>query len=132
MAVLAVALAGHLAVQYAVLHRAADRYRDLRTAYARTAAELHGLGVRPPCTVSGHEAVRVAYALGCSSRQVGGHDGSIDAAGLRAMACGLPVVLLTAERHTASGVRPRVAPPRPQPAPGNPHPARPPGPGLHR
>lgn len=95
VAVLAVALAGHLAVQYAVLHRAADRYRVVRTAYARTAAELHRHGVRPPCTVSGHEAVRVAYALGCSSRQVGGHDGSIDADALREMACVRPVVLLT-------------------------------------
>ncbi|MFD3547467.1 hypothetical protein ACFWUW_18015 [Streptomyces sp. NPDC058655] len=97
LAALAFALAGHLAVQYAVLDRAADRYRLTRTAYARTAQELHGHGVRPPCTVSGHEAVRVAYALGCSSRQVGGHDGSIGAGTLQAMACLRPVVLLTSD-----------------------------------
>ncbi len=94
-AVLALALAGHLTVQYAVLAGAATRHREVREAYKRTAGELRRHGIRPPCTVSGHEAVRVAYALGCASRQVGGHDGSILADALQAMSCRQPVALLT-------------------------------------
>ncbi|MFF5448212.1 hypothetical protein [Streptomyces sp. NPDC012888] len=89
-----VALAGHLAVQYAVLDAVSDRGRANAAAFGRVAAELRGQGLRPPCVVSGYEAVRVAFRLGCSSRQVGGHDGSITAAGLRTTARDRPVALL--------------------------------------
>ncbi|MEU4733087.1 hypothetical protein [Streptomyces sp. NPDC023588] len=114
---LAVALTAHTAVQYAVLVSAADRHRAVRVAFARTAAELYRRGVRPPCTVSGHEAVRVAYALRCSSRQVGGHDASIGARELQALTCRRPVVFLTPGTTPppafARAWRPHALPPLP-------------------
>ncbi|MFG2294089.1 hypothetical protein [Streptomyces sp. NPDC048603] len=88
--------AGHLAVQYAVLDAAVDRGRETRAAFARVTAELRGEGLRPPCVVSGYEAVRVGYRLGCASRQVGGHDHGITGGGLRAVALHRPVAVLVA------------------------------------
>ncbi|MFE2494744.1 hypothetical protein [Streptomyces scopuliridis] len=93
---LAALLAAHLAVQYAVLDSAAARGRTNRVAFGRVAAELARQGVRPPCVVSGAEAVRVAYLAGCASRQTGGHDGSITPAGLVALARDRPVAVVVA------------------------------------
>ncbi|MFB6980018.1 hypothetical protein [Streptomyces scopuliridis] len=93
---LAALLAAHLTVQYAVLDSAAARGRTNRVAFARVAAELARQGVRPPCVVSGAEAVRVAYLAGCASRQTGGHDGSITPAGLVALARDRPVAVVVA------------------------------------
>jgi hypothetical protein len=90
-------------VQYAVLAGAADRSRAGRVAFGRVAAELRGQGVRPPCVVSGYEAVRVAFRLGCASRQVGGHDGSIGAAGLQRAALTRPVVFLSVSGRVVPG-----------------------------
>ncbi|MFE6225245.1 hypothetical protein [Streptomyces sp. NPDC057854] len=83
---LAVALAGHLAVQYAVLHRTVGYSRSVRAQFTGIAAALHGLGVRPPCTVTGREYVPIGYYTGCASRQPRGHDGSITEAGLAELA----------------------------------------------
>ncbi|MCL7380800.1 hypothetical protein [Streptomyces sp. 35G-GA-8] len=93
---LAALLAGHLAVQYAVLDSAAARGRTNRVAFGKVAAELARQGVRPPCVVSGAEAVRLAYLAGCASRQTGGHDGSITPAGLVALARDRPVAVVVA------------------------------------
>ncbi|KMS66096.1 membrane protein, partial [Streptomyces leeuwenhoekii] len=51
-ALVAVALAGHLAVQLTVLVHTVDRNTDSRRDWARTAATLHRLGVRPPCLLT--------------------------------------------------------------------------------
>ncbi|MCJ0873341.1 hypothetical protein [Streptomyces sp. AP-93] len=99
---LCLALAAHLALQLAVTATLAARSRANRTAFAAVAAELHRQGLRPPCVVSGEEAVRVAFRAGCSSRQVyGGHDGSITPDGLAALARTLPTAVLV-----AGGARP--------------------------
>ncbi|MEV8534817.1 hypothetical protein [Streptomyces sp. NPDC051211] len=95
-AVACVAL-GHLAVQYSVLDAAVARSRANGVAFTRVAEQLRAQGVRPPCVISGHEAIRVAYRLGCSSRQVGGHDHSLTGRGLRAAARQWPVAVLVAE-----------------------------------
>jgi hypothetical protein len=95
-AAVALALAGHLAVQYAVLDGIVSRSRPTRDAVGRIAAELNRQGVRPPCIVTGAEAIRIAYQAGCASRQAGGHDGSITEAGLVAAARGRPVAVLVA------------------------------------
>ncbi|MFJ8078585.1 hypothetical protein ACIQ7Q_32810 [Streptomyces sp. NPDC096176] len=89
--VLALALAGHLTIQYSVLQGAVDRSRENRKAFDRITAELHRYGVRAPCVISGVEAPRVAFRTGCASRQAGGHDGSITRAGLAALADERPV-----------------------------------------
>lgn len=94
---LCLALAAHLALQLAVTAKLGARARAARTAFTAAAAELHRQGVRPPCVISGAEAVRVAFRTGCASRQVyGGHDGSITAEGLTALARTRPAAVLTA------------------------------------
>ncbi|MFD3694903.1 hypothetical protein ACFWUZ_01855 [Streptomyces sp. NPDC058646] len=93
-ALLAVALAAHLAIQFRVLHSVTGRVRADTAALNRIAATLRAQGVRPPCLVSGDEAVRVAHRTGCSSRQPGGHDASTTPEQLAATARRMPVVLL--------------------------------------
>ncbi|MEU4686982.1 hypothetical protein [Streptomyces xinghaiensis] len=84
----------HLGVQFTVLHSTVSSFRVNGERLDRMAAELGRQGVRPPCVVSGPEAVRIAFRAGCSSRQVGGHDGSITHAALRATAETRPVAVL--------------------------------------
>ncbi|MGW1765373.1 hypothetical protein ACWCQL_15045 [Streptomyces sp. NPDC002073] len=92
---LCAALAAHLALQFAVAGAAAARSRADRAAFTAVAAELHRLGVRPPCVLSGTEAVRAAFATGCAARQVyGGHDGSITAGDLASLARTRPTAVL--------------------------------------
>ncbi|MER6612124.1 hypothetical protein [Streptomyces xantholiticus] len=93
-AVLALLIACHLVVQYGVLHRKMAGSRADRQAFERITAELHRLGVRPPCVISGVEAPRIAFQAGCASRQVGGNDGSLTAAGIAALAQDRPVALV--------------------------------------
>ncbi|MGP3949749.1 hypothetical protein [Streptomyces sp. 7N604] len=90
----ALALLGHLAVQYAVLDSLLSRSRASRQAVERVAAALREEGVRPPCVATGTEAVRIAYQVGCASRQPSGHDGSITRAGLVAVGRVRPVAVL--------------------------------------
>ncbi|MFF8847168.1 ArnT family glycosyltransferase [Streptomyces sp. NPDC015127] len=93
----AAAVAAHLAVQYRVVDSAADRVRRSTADLGRITAELHALGVRPPCVVSGAEAIRIAFRAGCSSRQPRGHDGSITPEELAATARHRPVAVVVAE-----------------------------------
>ena len=78
----AVGLAGHLAVQYVVLEHTVHSSAASRLGWARTAAALHALGVRQPCLLSGYDAVPIAYYTGCGSAQTAGHDASISVAEL--------------------------------------------------
>ncbi|GAA1503523.1 hypothetical protein GCM10009730_02770 [Streptomyces albidochromogenes] len=96
--IVAVAVAAHLAVQYAVLGSITDRVRRDTGDLTRIAAELRAAGVRPPCVVSGEEAVRVAFRTGCASRQPSGHDGSTTARALAATALRRPVAVLVSAR----------------------------------
>jgi hypothetical protein len=100
-ALVAVALCGHLAVQLGVLHGATRNNRLLSAKYAAVAARLHAHGVRPPCVVSGDNAVPVAYYAGCASRQTAGPDQSIDARGLSALARHEPAAILIPTGHPA-------------------------------
>ncbi|WP_329342651.1 hypothetical protein OG866_40730 [Streptomyces sp. NBC_00663] len=122
---LALGLAAHLAVQLTVLDRAVSNATAARQGWERTAAELHRLGVRPPCLLTGHEAIPVAYYTGCSSAATGGHNANSTAAEIRATARRVPVAYLTPPeggtaryaRHwtpyQADGVLVRLAPPGP-------------------
>ncbi|MFF7475871.1 hypothetical protein [Streptomyces sp. NPDC008092] len=78
----AAGLAGHVAVQYVVLEHTVHSSAVSRADWARTAADLHRLGVRSPCLLSGYDAVPVAFAAGCGSAQTAGHDASTTVAGL--------------------------------------------------
>lgn len=112
---LAYALAGHLAVQYWVLGHVVARSRVARQEYTAIADRLHLLGVRPPCVVTGFDAVPIGYYAGCASRQIGGHDGSITTDGLRAAARHTPVAVIVAPGHKppayARAWRPETVPP---------------------
>ncbi|WP_351225924.1 hypothetical protein [Streptomyces sp. NPDC002133] len=93
---LAVGIVAHLGVQYAVLSRAVAGSRSTRENFTAISSALHRLGVRPPCMVSGHQAVPIAYYAGCSSRQPGGHDASISPDGIAAAARRMPVAVIVA------------------------------------
>jgi hypothetical protein len=94
-ALVAVGLAGHLAVQYVVLERTVDRNTADRRDWARTAAQLHRLGVRPPCLLSGHEAIPVGFYTGCSSAATAGHNANSTPADIVRTARRLPTAALT-------------------------------------
>ncbi|WP_202121039.1 hypothetical protein [Streptomyces sp. BA2] len=90
----ALAFAGHVAVQYAVLEDAVARSTAGRQEWARTAAELHRLGVRPSCVLNGHEALPIAFYAGCSSAQTQGHNASTTRADLLRTAQRTPTATL--------------------------------------
>ncbi|MFC9946226.1 hypothetical protein [Streptomyces pratensis] len=94
---LTLALAAHLAVQLSVLSHVVRTSHTTSAEFAATARELNRLGVRPPCVLSGDHAVPIAYYAGCASRQTGGHDASITAEALRALARHVPTAVLVAE-----------------------------------
>ncbi|MFC5955196.1 hypothetical protein ACFP51_12065 [Streptomyces pratens] len=99
----ALALAGHLAVQLAVLMHTVERNTDSRRDWARTAGELHRLGVRPPCLITGHEAIPVAYYTGCSSGETGGNNENTTVAEILNTADRVPVAALTGHGGTPPG-----------------------------
>ncbi|WP_078876954.1 hypothetical protein [Streptomyces sp. 150FB] len=92
--VVALVLVVHVGSQYATLHGIVDRSRATRDSIGFVAAELNRQGVRPPCTVTGLEAVRIAFRAGCASRQIGGHDSSLSSTDLLRLAEHRPVALL--------------------------------------
>ncbi|MFF6993185.1 hypothetical protein [Streptomyces sp. NPDC010273] len=95
VSLVAAVLAGHLAVQYAVLERTVHGSAAARSDWSRTAAALRTLGVRPPCLLSGYEAVPIAFYTGCGSAQTGGHDASTTVAELTSAAQRKPFAVLT-------------------------------------
>ncbi|MGY5044281.1 hypothetical protein ACWDE0_01295 [Streptomyces sp. 900105755] len=78
----AIGVAGHLAVQYVVLEHTVDSSAASRAEWSRTAAALRTLGVRQPCLLSGYDAVPIAFYSGCGSAQTAGHDASTTVAEL--------------------------------------------------
>ncbi len=93
----AVALVAHLAIQYQLVASTADRVRRDTADLGRVAAELHALGVRPPCVVSGTESIRVAFRAGCASRQPYGPNKSTTPEELVATALRQPVAILVSD-----------------------------------
>ncbi|MFJ3639863.1 hypothetical protein ACIPRD_08935 [Streptomyces sp. NPDC090108] len=98
---LAVALAGlvlvaHLTVQLTVLMPLVDRTTVARQAWAGTADTLHGLGVSPPCLLTGHEAIPVAFYTGCSSADTTGHNANSTVGAISRTARSRPVATLVA------------------------------------
>jgi hypothetical protein len=99
----ALALAGHLAVQFAVLEGTVDRNVASREDWARVAAELHRLGVRPPCLVTGHESIPIGYYTGCSSGAVSGNNENTTAGEIVGTARRIPVADVTGPGGTPPG-----------------------------
>jgi hypothetical protein len=105
VALLAVAVAGHLAVQYVVLDRTVRRTTAAHEDWARTAAGLNRLGLRAPCLLTGYENIPIAFYAGCSSGSTGGHNANTTAREIRRAARHLPVAVLV----PPGGHRPRYA-----------------------
>ncbi|MFI9600410.1 hypothetical protein ACIHCX_11095 [Streptomyces sp. NPDC052043] len=101
----ALGLAGHLAVQYAVLTETVHRTTVDHRAWSGTAAALHRLGVRPPCLLTGEEAIPIAFYTGCGSAAVSGPNANSTPGAIERAARRLPVAALT----TADGTPPAYA-----------------------
>ncbi|GAA3494819.1 hypothetical protein GCM10019016_019190 [Streptomyces prasinosporus] len=108
-ALVALGLAGHLAVQLTVLVHTVDRNVDSRRDWARTADALHRLGVRPPCLVTGYEAIPIGYYTGCSSGATSGNNENTTVGEILRTADRVPVAALTGP----GGAPPRYARPWP-------------------
>ncbi|MET7698789.1 hypothetical protein [Streptomyces sp. NPDC005485] len=93
----ALGVGGHLTIQYAVLNGAVHHTTAAHRDWARTAAELHRLGVRPPCRLTGHEAIPIAFYAGCASAQTEGHNTSTTPADMLRTARHIPVAALATE-----------------------------------
>ncbi|MFC8867517.1 hypothetical protein ACFUAC_07675 [Streptomyces sp. NPDC057148] len=91
----ALAVAGHLAVQFAVVEGTVDRNVASREDWAHVADELHRLGVRPPCLITGHESIPIGYYTGCSSGATSGNNENTTAAEIVDTARRLPVAAIT-------------------------------------
>ncbi|WP_320781654.1 hypothetical protein [Streptomyces sp. CRN 30] len=96
LALVPLLLAGHLVAQYAVLERTVERTTASRENWARTAAALHRLGVRPPCLVTGHTAIPIGFYAGCSSGNVHGNNANTTRGEILRTAGRIPVATLTA------------------------------------
>ncbi|SOE07032.1 hypothetical protein [Streptomyces sp. Ag109_G2-15] len=94
VALLALGLAAHLAVQLTVLLHTVDRTTAAHRDWSRTADTLHRLGVRPPCLLTGHEAIPVAFYAGCSSAATTGHNANSTAQAITGTARHTPVATL--------------------------------------
>ncbi|MEV0598824.1 hypothetical protein AB0I82_05900 [Streptomyces sp. NPDC050315] len=92
--VLGLGLAGHLALQGVILVHTVKNGRATSTQYALIAERLHGLGVRPPCLLTGEAAIPVAYYAGCHSADTGGNNGNMTPADVLTTATHDPVAVL--------------------------------------
>ncbi len=70
-----------------------------RREFAAIAADLRGMGVRPPCTISGEQAQPIAFYAGCGSTETSGPNTSTTLAGL-----------LTQARETNFAIVEHIAP----------------------
>jgi hypothetical protein len=114
----ALALAGHFAVQYAVLAHVVRRTDANHRDWADLAAGLRRLGMRPPCLVSGPATIPIAYYAGCLSVATGGPNRNITVAGIRAAARDQHVAVLVPPGDRAPGYASRW-PRRPMPGPAS-------------
>jgi hypothetical protein len=67
--------------QLVLAHMTRSQY-NARGDYTAITDQLHGLGVRTPCTLSGEQAPVLAFYTGCRSMQIAGNDASTSRAQL--------------------------------------------------
>jgi hypothetical protein len=94
-ALAAAVLALQLATQYEGLRRTTDGARANAGEYRTAAERLRGLGLRPPCLVSGKLAPPIGYYANCASANTGGNNRSITPRALLSRAAGRPTAILT-------------------------------------
>ncbi|MFI1169038.1 hypothetical protein ACH4UM_37115 [Streptomyces sp. NPDC020801] len=105
LSLVALGLAVHVAAQYAVLAHTVERTTADRRGWDRTAAALHDLGVRPPCLLTGEEAIPIGFYSGCASAATDGPNANTTRTGIERTARRIPVAVLT----TAHGTPPAYA-----------------------
>ena len=105
---LTMGLVAHLAAQYIVLKGAVDRTTASHHDWTRTADALHRLGLRPPCLLTGHQALPIAFYTGCASAQVSGPNAN-STAGIVPAAPRIPVATLTAPGAATAVLRLHLA-----------------------
>jgi hypothetical protein len=88
------ALAVQLAVQHLVLDRTVRRTMIDHTEFSRIVTDLRAIGVRPPCLLTGEQAIPVAFYARCRSAEIGGTDASITEAGVLRSSAGEPTAVL--------------------------------------
>ncbi|MEV5985481.1 hypothetical protein AB0L85_10705 [Streptomyces sp. NPDC052051] len=98
----ALGLVVHLGVQLTVLHGLVERTTADRHTWSRIAADLHRLGLRSPCLLTGEEAIPIAFYAGCSSAATSGNNTNSTAAAIADTARRVP----TAHLGTTTGRRP--------------------------
>ncbi|MFE2965933.1 hypothetical protein ACFXKC_20120 [Streptomyces sp. NPDC059340] len=91
----ALGLAGHLVVQFAVLEHTVHGTTVSHQDWADTATQLHRLGVKPPCMLTGYEDVPIAFYTRCSSVDTVGHNANTTADAIVRAGQRLPVGVLT-------------------------------------
>ena len=94
---LAVAILGHLLIQGAILTHWVTVHTAARENYARLAEELHAAGLRPPCVLTGDEAIPIAYYAGCASAAASGNNTTHTLEELLAVSRTVPFGLLAKE-----------------------------------
>ncbi|MEV5880988.1 hypothetical protein AB0L75_43855 [Streptomyces sp. NPDC052101] len=91
---LCLGLAAHLAVQLAVLVHMVGTTTAEHRVWSRTAVVLHRLGVRPPCLLTGGDALPVAFYAGCASAATAGPNANTTEDAIAATARRIPVAVL--------------------------------------
>lgn len=92
-------LAGQLATQHAVLDGVVTRNAAAHADYARIAAALHQLGVRPPCLLTGTNSIPIGYYAGCASAATSGNNANTTARGITETAARRPAAVLLPAGH---------------------------------
>lgn len=103
VALVAAGLAGHLAVQYGVLEQTVASATASHRDWARAASQLHRLGVRPPCLLTGDHAAPIGFYAGCTSAYPQSHNASTTAAQVTSVAKRMPVAALVPPGHRPPG-----------------------------
>ncbi|WP_220137550.1 hypothetical protein [Streptomyces himalayensis] len=98
-AVVALAVAGQLVSQYALLEHLTAETAAVDHRYRLAADDLHALGLHAPCLVTGPRALPVAYDAGCASAETSGNNRSVTTRELLRRAGRQPTVVLTVGGH---------------------------------
>lgn len=104
-AAVAAGLAGHLTIQVVILRHVVSEQLRARGDWTRVAQTLRSHGVRPPCVVSGYEAIPIAYYAGCRALEDHGNNRNATTAQLRHAATTTPFAYLVEDGAPPGWVR---------------------------
>jgi len=94
IALVAVCLAGHLTIQYAVAWHTIRKTATGSQDRTRIAHALHRLGVRAPCLVTGDQDIPIGFAAGCQAVDVSGNNANTTTQAIMAASASMPVAVI--------------------------------------